>query len=417
MRTRLRATVRRVLPPTRQERCYSSITAVDSLGTGCYLTVGVVLFVQVIGISATQFGAALAIGGVLSLGARVLLSRLSDRIGHRRSLVLVHLLRAAAFPLYLMVRGYPAFLMLTIVIVVVDGWESPIRKVVLYAFARPDDRIRIAAYNRSVYNLMFAAGSLLGGIALAGQHRLALQLVVAGNALSFLAAAALSCRLPPDPPRSVPTPGVGPGRARFAAVGLLLGTLFLCTAVLTIGIPLLVLSHFAGRPSLIGLALTLNMAVSVTLQLRASRGADHVRGALRVATRGGVLLSLACVLFFLAARTGGHLALGIGLVLLGTLVLSIGELNASAAVWGLGLQLRRHDLTAHNQALWSMYNSLPQLVGPLVVAWSLHAFSDTGWLVLAAVIAAAAGGLTPAVRGVERRVSTPALVENPATMP
>ena len=397
-------TVRRLVPPTAQERAYGLITFTDSLGTGCFLAVSVVLFVRVMGVSATEVGTALGIGGVLSLFARVPLGRLSDRIGHRRSLVLVHLIRAVVFPVYLVVHGFGPFLLITLFVLIIDGWESPVRKVVLYAFAAPADRIRIAAYNRSVYNLAFALGSLLGSLALSGHGRLTLQLVVVGNALSFLIAAGFAGRLPADPVRSVAPASSGAGHLRFAAVGLLLGTLFLCTSLLMIGLPLLVLGHFTDQRWLIGVAMTVNTAVAVTLQVRVSRGADDIGGATRVAVRGGALLVAASGLYFVCAHAGSSV-LGVGLLLLATITLSLGELSASAAVWGLGLTLRRHDVTAHNQSMWSMYNSLPQLIGPFVVAWSLHLFHDVGWLVLAAVIGLATLALRPVALAVDARIA------------
>jgi Major Facilitator Superfamily len=387
--------IHRLLPPTRHERAYALITTVDSLGTGSFLTASVVLFVRVVGVTPTQVGTGLAVGGVLSLFARVPLGRLADRIGHRRTLIGVHLIRGLAFPLYLVIHGYVEFLLLSVFVLVVDGWESPVRKVVLYAFAPAAERVRIAAYNRSVYNLAFAVGSLLAAWALAlGDSRTGLYLVVAGNAASFLVAAGFATRLPAELTLPVPPPSAGTvGVRRFAAVGLLLGTLFLCTSMLTIGIPLLVLGHFAGRPWLIGLALAVNTATAVALQVPLARGSRDVVGSTRAAVRGGLLLAGGCVLCCLAGLAAGRV--GPALLLLAVIALSVGELYGSAATWGLGLFLRGHDVTAHNQSVWSMYNSLPQLLGPFVVAWSLHAMHDYGWLAMGALVAAAAVALRP----------------------
>lgn len=399
--------IRRLLPPTPHERRYALITTVDSLGTGSFLTASVVLFVRLIGVTPTQVGTGLAVGGVISLFARVPLGRLSDRVGHRRSLIGAHLIRGIAFPLYLLIHGFPAFLALSVFILVVDGWESPVRKVVLYAFAPVTDRVRIAAYNRSVYNLAFSAGSLCAALALTGGGRLGLYLVVAGNAVSFLLAACFAARLPaelvlPAPPES--EPGVG-GR-RFAAVGLLLGTLFICTSMLTIGIPLLVLRHFAGHPWLIGLAMAVNTGTAVLLQVPLARGCVDLAGTTRAAVRAGLLLAVACLLCYLTCVTAG--VAGPALLLPAVIVLSLGELLASAATWGLGLFLRRHDVTAHNQSVWSMYNSLPYLLGPMVVAWSLHALRDYGWLAMGALVAVAALALRPVALATGNRLSPPA---------
>jgi Major Facilitator Superfamily len=395
--------LRRCLPPTPQERAYALITMVDSAGTGCFVTVSVVLFVRVIGVSPTQIGAALGFGGVVSLLTRVPLGRLSDRLGHRRTLIWVHLIRGAAFPAYLVIHGFAAFLVLSVFILLMDGWESPVRKVVLYAFAGVDERVRIAAYNRSVYNLSFAVGSLLAAGALAGQRsRLSLYLVVAGNAVSFLVAAALATRLPPDPVRAQSQGSAPPPGARFAVVGLLCGTLFLCTSLLTIGLPLVVLRNYHSHQWLIGLAMSVNTIVAIAFQVRLSRGSSDIAGASRAGLRSGAVLGLACLFFFAGAGTTS--LVGVPILLVGVVALSVGELYASAAAWGLSMSLRRHDLTAHNQSVWSVYVSLPYLIGPFLVAWSLDILGDYGWLFLGALMVVAAALVGPVSMTVHRRL-------------
>jgi hypothetical protein len=396
--------IRSCLPPTPQERAYALITTVDSAGTGCFLTVSVVLFVRVIGVSPTQIGAALGFGGVVSLLTRVPLGRLSDRLGHRRALIWVHLIRGAAFPVYLVIHGFAAFLVLSVFLLVMDGWESPVRKVVLYAFAAVDDRVRIAAYNRSVYNVAFAVGSLFATAALVGQQsRLSLYLVVAGNGMSFLLAAALATRLPPDPVRAPSRSHGSSPRARFGIVGLLCGTLFLCTSLLTIGLPLLILRNYHSHQWLIGLAMAMNTIVAIAFQVRLSRGSADITGASRAGLRSGAVLGLACLFFFASAATTS--LLGVLILLVAVVALSVGELYASAATWGLSMSLRRHDLTAHNQSVWSAYVSFPLLIGPFLVAGSLDLFGDYGWLVLGALMAVAASLLGPVSRTVHSQVA------------
>lgn len=404
------STLRRWLPATPQERAYALITSVDAAGTGCFLTISVVLFVRVIGVSPTQIGTALGFGGLVGLLTRVPLGRLSDRLGHRRTLIWVHLIRGVAFPAYLVIHGFAAFLVLSVFILVVDGWESPVRKVVLYAFAAVDDRVRIAAYNRSVYNLSFAVGSLIAAGALAGQQgRLSLYLVVVGNAGSFLTAAALATRLPPDPIRPTSRPPAALPATRFAAVALLCGTLFLSISLLTIGLPLLVLKHYHGQQWLIGLAMSVNTVVAIALQLRLSRGSSDIAGAGRAGLRSGAVLGLACLFFFASATIQD--VTGAFVLVLAVVLLSLGELYASAAAWGLSMSLRRHDLTAHNQSVWSVYVSLPYLIGPFLVAWLLDVFGSYGWLALGAVLMTAACLLGPAAAGVHGLVAGPTAVE------
>jgi hypothetical protein len=401
--------LRNCLPASQHERAYALITTVDSLGTGCFLTISVVLFVRIVGVTPTQVGTALGIGGVISVFTRVPLGWLADRLGHRRTLIWVHLARGVAFPGYLIIHGFPAFLVLSVLILIIDGWESPVRKVVLYAFAPARDRVRITAYNRSVYNLAFAIGSSLAALALIDRHgRSSLYLVVLVNALSFLLAAVLAARLPqgelrPGQQPLRPGPVTVPSR-RYAAAGFLLGWLFLCTSILTIGLPLLILRTFASRQWLIGLGMAVNTIVAITLQVRLSRGTSDLRGATRAGVLGGLTLGLACALFYAGAVAGRHPTAAVAVLLAGVVLLSVGELLASAATWGLSFSLRQHDLTAHNQSVWSMYVSLPQLLGPLVVVWSLDAFGNAGWLALGGVMVVTSLLLRPVALAVDRRI-------------
>ena len=182
----------------------------------------------------------------------------------------------------------------------------------------------------------------------------------------------------------------------YAGAGFLLGWLFVCTSVLTIGLPLQVLRTFPHRQWLIGLGMAISTVLAVGLQVRLSRGTVELAGSTRAAVRGGLVLATACLLCYLSAITGRNPAVAV--LLAGVGLLSIGDLLASASAWGLSYQLRRHDLTAHNQSVWSMYLSLPQLLGPLLVAWALTWFGDAGWLVLAGGFVLVSALLGPVLR-------------------
>jgi hypothetical protein len=186
---------------------------------------------------------------------------------------------------------------------------------------------------------------------------------------------------------------------------VLCGALFLCTSLLTIGLPLLILGNYHSHQWLIGLAMSLNTIVAVAFQVRLSRGSSDIAGASRAGLRSGAVLALACLLFFASATTRS--LAGTFILLVAVVLLSVGELYASAATWGLSMSLRRHNLTAHNQSVWSAYVSLPYLIGPFLVAWSLEAFGSYGWLVLGSVMAVAAALLGPASSSVHSRIAEP----------
>ena len=115
------------------------------------------------------------------------------------------------------------------------------------------------------------------------------------------------------------------------------------------------------------------------------------------------MLGLACLLFFASAATTS--LAGVLILLVAVVALSVGELYASAATWGLSMSLRRHDLTAHNQSVWSAYVSLPLLIGPFLVAGSLDVFGDYAWLLLGALMAGASSLLRPVAMTVHSRVT------------
>ena len=74
--------VDRLIPADRTTRIMSLSSLVNTFGNGLFMTVEVVYFTQIVGISVTKLAVALSIAGGISLMFSIPAGHLADRIGH-----------------------------------------------------------------------------------------------------------------------------------------------------------------------------------------------------------------------------------------------------------------------------------------------------------------------------------------------
>lgn len=196
---------------------------VDYLGVGLFVAFSAVYFTRIVGLSTGLVGIGLGIAGLVALGAAVPIGRLGDRWGVRRTLVGLHLARAAGTAAYAAVGEWWGFLAAVAVVTTADQSVAALTQAFVAELAEGAERVRTLAAYRTVANLGISVGAPLGGLAVGLEDEAAFRVVVLVNAAAFVAVAALLTTIPapapPGPPR-----GRTPRRVPWRPVGPRCGT-------------------------------------------------------------------------------------------------------------------------------------------------------------------------------------------------
>ncbi|HXM57910.1 MAG TPA: MFS transporter, partial [Candidatus Dormibacteraeota bacterium] len=213
--------------------------------------------------------------------------------------------------------------------------------------------------------------------------------VVLADAATFVAAAGLAWSLRGStavPAAARRRPALTPLRDhRYMVVTGLSAVLAAHRSLLTLGVPLVVVTSASVPRALVPLLLTLNIAASVLLQVRAARASSTVRGAAVTFRRAGLALTLCCVALATAGRAPWPLALT--LLVLAVMGQTGAELWQSAAGWEVSYALARPDQQAVYLSIYGLAVAGETVYGPAVVGAVVASGPSLGWLALGAVLA------------------------------
>ena len=190
----------------------------------------------------------------------------------------------------------------------------------------------------------------------------------------------------------------------FVAVSLVSGALELYQPIMEVGLPLWIIEHTKAPASLNALLLVLNTACVVLLQTALSRGADSAQGGARLQQRAGLLLAAACLLF--AVSHWGRATIAAPILVVGMLLLSIGELAQSAGGYALSFELPPPGQQGAYQGVFALGRGLQQSVGPVLVTGLAIGVGPLGWVVLAGLFFVLAMLCRPLAAHVERTRDT-----------
>ncbi|WP_328374888.1 MFS transporter [Streptomyces sp. NBC_01020] len=388
-----------LLPARGATRPLSVNYLVDSLGTGLFLTGGVAFFVHVVGLTPAQVGAGFSLAGLITLGASVPTGWLADRMDTRRLLIVLHVAEAVLFCLYPLVHSFLGFVVVACATSLAIRATSTVRAALIGAVLEPDRLVAGRAYLRAVFNGGFAGGSALAAWALADGSHLACELVILGNAVTYVLAALTLIPLPAMPPRQRPA-GASKAPALkdipFVLLTLMNGLLGMNGIVLTLALPLLIVSGQGIPKALAGLFVTVNTVLIVIFQVRLSRGADTLEGGARAQRRSGFLLAVSCV--GIAAAVAAHgTALKITFLTLAVLVLTAGELLAMAGSWGISYGLAPEHARGEYLGVYALGAAFSETVGPAATAFLGVREGPPGWLAIAAVFLLSGVAVVPLV--------------------
>ena len=155
-----------LLPPAGPLRIYATLSFFDSLARGVMLAGGVLFFTRVVGLGAVEVGTGLSVATLVGLMAALPAGLIGDRIGHRRLLITLSLVRAALLGSYLLVDSFPAFLLVVSLAGLAESAVDPVRQAYLGSLTTPENRVATLAYNRVVHNVGATLGTPALGAAL-----------------------------------------------------------------------------------------------------------------------------------------------------------------------------------------------------------------------------------------------------------
>jgi len=364
------------------------MAAIDSAGTGAFLSVSAIFLTRSVGLSVAQVGLGLGLGAAVALVSTVPVGGLADRYGPRRVLVAVSLWRAACYIVYPFVGSFAAFAALVCVLGLVDKVAAPMEQAMVSQAVPAKQRVRTMAVMRALRNLGFTVGALLGSVALVADNWTAYAFILFANAGSFVVMAAIAARLPLAAKAATARVRREISFRVFANRPFLLLTglnamLTLHMTLLSVGIPLLIADHSQAPRALVGPLLLVNTILAITLQVRTSRGSDTPAGAARRLRQAGLALAACCLMLAFVPRLGAVPA--IALLVAAMVALTGGELCQSAGGWGLSYALARPGQEGAYLSVFSLGVAAQQIAAPVLVAAVVQT-GTVGWLALAGLV-------------------------------
>lgn len=403
------------IPGGRDGRRMLVIGFIDKCGTGLWSTAMALYFTYVTGLGLGQVGLLIALSGAAGIAGAPLGGRLADRFPLVRVIIGAQLLRAAALLALLTTDDYALLVLLSAVGALPDRATNVLTK--LYAArVAGAERVRYQAINRTTSNLGWTLGGLGAAAALAVGSTTAFQLLLIGDALSYLVMAALTlrCAEPPAPAASRvvaastnATPSAKPSnpwRDRgFLAFTAGDGVFFLHDSILQVALPLWIVHATEAPVGLAPLLLVLNSALVVIFQVPLSRFGATTEAARRLYTPLAALFATGTLAVAASALTGRTLS--IAALITAAVVITFAEMIHTIASWEISVALAPDDAQGAYLGVHGLAQSTQRFAGPLLMT-GLVSTGPLGWPLLGAALVATC---TAQNRLVRRRLTEPSL--------
>ncbi|MEW2418309.1 MFS transporter [Streptomyces sp. NPDC046866] len=393
-----------LLPEPGPQRTIAASNFVYTLGSGLYLTAGVLYFTEAVRLPAAQVGLGLGIAGILALAAGIAAGHLADRRGARGVYAATLVVQALATAGFLLADGFGPFVAAVCAATAAKGAGLAARSPLIrhHGGERPQE---FRGYLRAVTNIGISLGAVLAGCAVQDGTQNAYRLLVIGNALAFAASAAIVLLLPavaPEPAADGPCRTALRDRP-YLALTVLDGIMAIQFKVLTVAVPLWIVAATDAPPWLISGTMLLNTVLVVTCQVRAGRSIDSPAAGALAYRRSGAAFLAACVLISLSAGIPAGAAAA--LLLAAVAVHTLGELWHAAAGFEISFALAPRHATGQYLGVFGLGAGLAEAVGPALLISLCITWGRPGWYVVGALFAVAGLAAPPAVAWAGRRGS------------
>ena len=380
----LRSYVTELLPRNDEERIMASATFVNTFGNGLFSVTSALYFTRIVGVTPLQLGFAFSIAAAIGLSMTLPMGYLSDRVSPKRLNIWLSTLSAVGMATYAAASNYTMFLLTAMFLAVSDQGGRASRNT-LIARLGADNKVRFRAYQRAITNLGIALGSLIGGVALAIDQPDVYRGIIVADALTTFAAAQFLRRLRDTPPIKH---AIKPKRTealrdhRYVVLTFVNAGLGMHFMLLELIVPLWIVNHTEAPTWVAAGTYLVNTIACVLFTVRVSRGAEDLPGAARLQRSGGFWLACGALAYASAASTGSAVAAAL-IMLSAAGIHVLGELQQSAASFGIGFNLPPEHLQGQYQGVWSLGWGIMALVGPTWLTYLIFQHGMTGWLILA----------------------------------
>ncbi|MER6067848.1 MFS transporter [Streptomyces sp. NPDC001817] len=385
----------------RHRRVLVAVMFFAAMGNGILLTAGVLYFTRSVHLPVQQVGLGFSIAGAFSIGATVLIGHLADRLGARAVCAVVLLTGSAATAAFAFTESFWPFVCVACLSgsarSALPAATGPVVR--RYGGERPQS---LRAVLRTFFNLGVSIGALVAGVAVQADTRTAYLTAVFVAAACYLLAAALTLLIPPllpEPAEEGPRWVALRDRPYLVLTGLV-GSMGIHYRVLSVAFPLWLVRYTSAPVGLVTVSVLINTAIVVLGQVPISRGVDSPARAGTALLRAGLTFLVACGLMAAAAGPGSWYA--VGLLSLGVVVYTVGELWHSAAGTEISYQLAAPQAQGQYLGVFGIGMGIADAIGPVLLVTLCIGWGVAGWFVVGGALALL-GLLSPAaVRWAER---------------
>jgi MFS family permease len=380
--------VGKIVPSERSLRLLALSTFINTFGNGLFMTVDVIYFTTIVGLSPAQVALAISIAGGLAMTLSVPAGHIADRYGPRNIAALSIAIEGVVMGGLFFVHSYGPFLAIHIVMGMLGVVAQTTRMATIAKLGGEESRVRLRAYQRAVTNFGISVGTLFAGAGLALNDERVYKALLLGDALTFIGAGFIYFKLPfvePTVERGEPFSFAAMKDRIFLGATLSNSFMSLHFVLQSIAIPLWVVRETNAPRWWVSVIMMMNTIAVMLLQVAASKGSSTLIGGAKSYRNASYFISLACLLY--AYAHGVNAVVASILLCLGMAAHIVGELIGSAGSWSIGFGLADENHQGQYQGVWGLSWGLSGTLGPSLVTALVIGMGISGWWILAAIFA------------------------------
>lgn len=380
--------MRKAIPQEPHLRLLAGSTFVNTFGNGLFMTVDVIYFTTIVGLSPAQVALAISIAGGLAMTLSVPAGHIADRFGPRNISAYAVAAEGLIMAGLVFVHSYAPFLAIHIAMGMLGVVAQTTRMATIAKLGGEESRVQLRAYQRAVTNFGISVGTLFAGIGLALNDPAVYKALLIGDAITFVLAGLMYLKLPfvePTVERGEPFSFAAMKDKVFLGATLSNAFMSVHFVLQSVAIPLWVVRETNAPRWWVSVIMLMNTIAVMLLQVAASKGSATLFGGAKHYRLASYFISLACLLY--AYAHGVNAVIASLLLALGMASHIVGELIGSAGSWSIGFGLADENHQGQYQGVWGLSWGLSGTLGPALVTALVIGMGISGWWILAAIFA------------------------------